>query len=613
MTREGVDVLVIGGGITGAGVALDAATRGYRVGLVEKGDFASGTSGWSTKLIHGGIRYLPEGDVPLVRESLVERGRLLANAPHLVRPLEFVLPLYATSRHPVGLPVAPPWGLGLDLILNTGLSMYDALAGRHNIARHRHISPEEVLRLAPCLHPTGLRTGFLYDDAQTDDTRLTLAVLRTAAQAGALLASYAQVVGFDRGLDGHVRAAQLRLRAPGDPAGARELTVAARHIVNATGIFAEQVEALTGEMPRLAIQPSKGVHLVVRREVLALGDDAVVLPETEDRRILFLVPWRSRALIGTTDTGAGDLDRPVADAADVAYLLYHINRAVRRPLAPGDILGTYAGYRPLLRLRHTRTPARLSRMHAVVVGASGLISVSGGKLTTYRRMARDVVNRIDAREGTRRSCKTANLHLVGAAGWPAAQAALAERGARLGLDAETLAHLGTSYGALAEEVLDLVAGDPSLARRLEPDLPGTLAEVVYAARSELALTVTDVLERRLHVGIEGEDHGVGAATAVACLLGAELGWDAAECARQAAAYSAYATIHDGGLNRFTDPSQLGSRGSESAQAVEQATRRAVGEQAAHSARESEGAGLTVQPRRWTRLRRSHGVSSAPGQ
>lgn len=547
MTTHGVDVLVIGGGITGAGVALDAATRGYRVGLVERSDFASGTSSWSTKLVHGGIRYLPEGDIPLVHEALVERGRLLANAPYLVHPLQFVLPLYASSRHPVGLPIAPPWGIGLGPILNLGLTMYDALAGRHNVARHRRLDRDEVIRLAPSLRPDGLRSGFIYADAQTDDTRLTLAVLRTAADAGVRVANYAAVVGFDTGADGKVHAAHVRLEAPSDAEQARELVIRARHIVNATGIFAEQVEALSGETPQLAIEPSKGMHLVVRRESLAMGNDAVVLPETEDRRVIFLVPWRSRVIIGTTDTGTGDLDRPVATEGDVDYLLNHVNRSVRMPLRRDEILATYAGYRPLLRLRQSRTPARLSRSHAVVQGSSGLISISGGKLTTYRQMASDAVDRIDAAEGVQRRCLTEHWPLIGSGGWPAAAADVAERGGRLGLDAATIVHLGTSFGTLALDVLDLVEANPSLAQRLDPDLPAIRAEVVYAARYELSLTVADVLERRIRLGLEASDHGMSAAPYVADVLGTELDWSSAQRERQIAAYATYATIHDGGL------------------------------------------------------------------
>ena len=545
MARDGVDVLVIGGGITGAGIALDAATRGYRVGLVEKDDFASGTSSWSTKLVHGGIRYLPQGDVPLVHEALIERGRLLRNAPHLVHPLEFVLPLYHSSRHPVGLPIAPPGGMGLGVIIDIGLGMYDLLAGAQNVERHYRLSRDEVLQRARCLRPDGLTQGFSYADGQTDDTRLVLAVMRSAVAVGAQVANYAAVVGLEAGPDGYLRAAHIRLTGPQD--GARELTIPAKHIINATGVFAEHVESLTGETPQLNIEPSKGVHLVVRREALAIGEDAIVLPETADGRIIFLVPWRSRVIIGTTDTGSGDLDHPRADVADVDYLLDHVNRSVVRPLARSEIISTYAGYRPLLRLRHTRTPARLSRTHAIVEGPSGLISISGGKLTTYRIMAQEVVDRIDARTGKHNTCATADWPLAGAVGWADGAVALQERATALGLSAATITHLGISYGMLAHEVLDCIVADPTLATPLDPDLPAMLAEVEYAAQAELALTVTDVLERRLRLGMEADGHGVAAAPLVADRLARLHGWDAATRDAQIAAYSAYAQLHDGGL------------------------------------------------------------------
>jgi glycerol-3-phosphate dehydrogenase len=397
MASQPLDVLVIGGGITGAGTALDAAARGYRVGLIERTDFASGTSSRSTKLVHGGIRYLPQFDLPLVREALLERGRLLRNAPHLVRPLAFILPLYASSRHPVGLSIAPPKGIGLDLILDTGLFMYDELAGKENVGRHRRISPAEVLERARCLTPRALKTGFVYYDAQTDDARLTLAVLRTAVDYGALAANYTEALGFHRDESGSITGVVARdTRAPIDGA---ETLLRARHVVNATGVWAEETERLAGDAPNLSIAPSKGTHLVFPRDALDLGDEAVVLPETADGRIIFIVPWLSRALVGTTDDGVADATEPVANDKEIDYLLGHLNKFVNRPLSRSDIVATYAGYRPLLRLRKGRTPSRLSRTHTVVESADGLVTVSGGKLTTYRVLAQDVVDRVDAREG----------------------------------------------------------------------------------------------------------------------------------------------------------------------------------------------------------------------
>jgi len=306
LPRERFDVLVIGGGITGAGVALDAAARGYRVALVEKVDFASGTSSKSTKLAHGGIRYLPQFDFTMMHEALVERGLMVRHAPFLVRPQPFVLPVYEHMRWPGGLPVRPPTDFGMGFVLDIGLWMYDLMAGRLNIGRHKSISAKETLRLAPRLRSTGLKKAFLYYDAQTNDAQLTVIVLRTAAQLGAVVTNYAEVTGFTRA-QGKLNGAVVC-----DVLTNQEFTVSARHIINATGVFAEQVAALTGDESKATIEPSKGIHLVVARERLQITDTAVVLPETEDGRILYVIPWGSRSVIGTTDTGSGDLNDPQA-------------------------------------------------------------------------------------------------------------------------------------------------------------------------------------------------------------------------------------------------------------------------------------------------------------
>ena len=619
MQAERLDVLVIGGGITGAGVALDAAARGYRVGLIERGDFASGTSSGSTKLAHGGIRYLPQFDLPLVREALVERGRMLHNAPHLTRPLAFVLPLYAGARHPVGLPVAPPFGLGLNAILDVGLALYDTLAGRENVGRHRRLSREEAERRAVCLTPEGLKTGFLYFDAQTDDVRLTLAALRSAVERGALVANYCAATGFaieddrivgvyasetvsedvslpderaEHGADGNGQ------RGPQPAAHVTKplsMLIRAKHVVNATGVWAEQTERLTNETPLLRIAPSKGAHLVFARETLGLGDEAIVLPETADGRIIFVVPWRSRALVGTTDTPTRTLRTPVADEDDIAYLLKYLNRYLRRQVSEADIISTYAGYRPLLALHSERgapvakanatgdhdgaggatrdqsktsrgsvenadanaddipevkESAHLSRTHALVESDNGLLTISGGKLTTYRRMAQDVVDRIDVREdrtGKPDACPTIHLKLVGAEGWAEARAELAARGRALDLDDDVIAHLGATYGSEALAILGLVAGERDLGRRLIADLPTLRAEVVWACRAELALTLEDTLARRTHLAIEDRSRGLDAAQDAAALMATELGWSRAERARQVAAYVAYAHEQAGPL------------------------------------------------------------------
>jgi len=520
MGSEQFDVLVIGGGVTGAGVALDAVARGYKVALVEKVDFASGTSSKSTKLVHGGIRYLPNFDFALVHEALVERGLLLRNAPFLVKPVGFVLPIYKGDRHPVGLPFTTPWGIGLGVILDIGLWLYDGLAGRRNVKRHRRLSRKEVMRLAPGLVTEDLKEGFIYYDGQTHDARLTMAILRTASQYGATIANYAGVTSF-LSENGKVVGAHVH-----DYPGDQDIVVRARHIVNATGIYSEQVEALTDAGSQVQVEPSKGVHLVFSREAVKLGNDAIVLPETDDKRILFLVPWESRAVFGTTDTGSGDLDHPTATQDDISYLLHHLNRYLSVNLTADDIISVYAGYRPLLRARSSEhSTAKLSRTHAVLQNPSGLVTIVGGKLTTYRRMAQDTVDVLSRRDGTSSPPHpTQSLPLSGSAGWPAVQRELEIKGAALGLSSQTIAHLGESYGSHANMLLSLIESDASLGERLVEDLPYIRAQVVYACRHEMAMTPDDMLARRTSIILEDRDLGLGVLDDVAALMAKELDW-----------------------------------------------------------------------------------------
>ena len=528
---ERFDVLVIGGGVTGAGVALDAVVRGYKVALVEKVDFASGTSSKSTKLAHGGIRYLPNFDFALVHEALVERGLLLQNAPFLVHPLGFVLPLYQGDRHPVGMPFTTPGGIGLGLLLDMGLWLYDLMAGRRTAGRHHHLSRKNVLKLAPALVTKGLKDGYVYYDGQTNDARLTMALIRTAAQYGATIANYTEVTSFIVE-QGKICGAHIH-----DTLGDQELTVRARHIVNATGVFSEQVEALTGTEPQVSIAPSKGVHLVLSREDLELGDYAIVLPETEDKRILFIVPWGSRAIFGTTDTGSGDLDHPAATPEDIAYLLKYLNRYLSVSLTEADIISTYAGYRPLVSSRTSKhSTAKLSRTHAVLESSSGLVTIVGGKLTTYRRMAQDTVDVLNHRDGTRPLHPTQSLPLQGSAAWPIVKLDIASKGAALGLSPQTIEHLGKSHGSNAVQVLDLVASDASLAALLIDDLPYIRAEVVYACRQEMAMTPYDVLGRRTSITLEDRRRGLGVLDEVAGLMAKEYSWSAEQQQSMADAY-----------------------------------------------------------------------------
>ncbi len=518
---ERFDVLVIGGGVTGAGVALDAVVRGYKVALVEKVDFASGTSSKSTKLAHGGIRYLPNFDFALVHEALVERGLMLQNAPFLVHPLGFVLPLYQGDRHPVGMPFTTPGGIGLGLLLDMGLWLYDLMAGRRTAGRHHHLSRKNVLKLAPALVTKGLKDGYVYYDGQTNDARLTMALIRTAAQYGATITNYTEVTSFIIE-QGKICGAHIH-----DTLGDQELTVRARHIVNATGVYSEQVEALTGTEPQVRIEPSKGVHLVLSREDLELGDYAIVLPETEDKRILFIVPWGSRAIFGTTDTGSGDLDHPTATSEDIAYLLKYLNRYLSVRLTEADIISSYAGYRPLVSSRTSKhSTAKLSRTHAVLESSSGLVTIVGGKLTTYRRMAQDTVDVLNRRDGTRPLHPTQSLPLQGSAAWPTMKRDIASKGAALGLSPQTIEHLGKSHGSNAVEVLDLVASDASLAALLIDDLPYIRAEVVYACRQEMAMTPYDVLGRRTSITLEDRRRGLGVLDEVAAIMAKEYSWPA---------------------------------------------------------------------------------------
>jgi glycerol-3-phosphate dehydrogenase len=521
--RRGVEVLVIGGGITGAGVALDAASRGYRVGLVEQSDFASATSSRSTKLVHGGVRYLPQGHLGLVRQALRERRRLLRLAPHLVRPLPFLLPLYAGARRPLGLrlpalarPLAP-------LGVRAGLIVYDLLA-RDPSFRHRALSHAQVAQQAPDLRTDHLRAAFVYYDARTDDVRLTHAVLATARAQGAVTVNYCQVVDLVRA-GGRIAGARVEDRLTGTV-----FEIAARTVVNATGVWAERVAALDGPPP-FRLQHSIGTHLVLHPGAVRTSL-ALVIPETDDGRIAFIVPWADRFVLGTTDVPyRGDLSAPVASAEEAAYLLLHANRYLRRPLGPADVAGAYAGIRPLVAASNGSTAA-LARDHQVAVSAGGLISIVGGKLTTYRAMAEDVVDAIGAGERMPRRCVTATLALAGAEHLERAEAALASAP----LAPDQRAHLLEIYGGASANVLALIRAEPVLGARLIDGLPITAAEVVYACRVEFGVSLADCLYLRTRLAVLDPVAATEAAPTVTELMARELEWDSAEKARQLRVY-----------------------------------------------------------------------------
>ncbi len=532
--RDHFDLLVVGGGITGCGVALDAAARGLSVALVDKGDFASGTSSRSSKLVHGGLRYLQQKEFALVYENLRERQRLLRNAPHLVRLLPFVIPVFGKAG------VA---NKAYAKAISTALWLYDLTGGWRVGKLHRRISRDEALAHLPTLRTDSLVDAFLYYDAQTDDARLTLTLARTAAfHHGACVVNHARVASLTAGPGGQVDGAVLA----GD--GCDGVRVRARCVVSATGVWADDLRAMdlgsggsdggTVAAAGRTIRPAKGIHLTVPSA--ALPCDVAAVLTAADKRSIFVVPWRAAdgsvplTYLGTTDTDyVGPIDDPQCTPEDVAYVLDTVNRWVSRPLAAEDVVGTWAGLRPLL-VGHDlgERTKDLSRRHKVGTSDSGVVSIGGGKLTTYRKMAQDTVDVVLVRLGTPRRCITKRLSLLGAPG-------LDEEGrARLGVPPAAAAHLADRYGTEARVVAALVAANPALGQPIVAGLPDLRAEVVHAARHEMATTVDDVLARRTRLRIQARDASAAAADDVARLLAPELGWDAAEAARQAEAYRA---------------------------------------------------------------------------
>jgi glycerol-3-phosphate dehydrogenase len=520
LAGEQFDVLVVGGGVTGCGVALDAASRGLRTALVEARDFASGTSSKSSKMVHGGLRYLQQHDYLLVYEALHERQRLLRNAPHLVRPLPFLVPLFGKDGV-VSKSLAQAYAVALWT--------YDLTGGLRIGRRHKRVTAADSLAHFPVLRTDRLVTAFLYWDAQADDARLTLALARTAAAYGAVLANYAPVESLIKE-QGRVRGARL----------ADGAQVRAQVVVNATGVWAEQLAA-----DSVSIRPAKGIHVAVRSDKLPC-DYASVLAVPGDRRSVFVVPWAADeatstsgpgryTYVGTTDTDYdGPLDDPQCTPDDVDYLLAAVNAWTSAGLTPADVTGSWAGLRPLISDARSARTADLSRRHQVVVSDAGLVTVTGGKLTTYRKMAADTVDAaaklLDAGRRIPRS-RTKRLRLIGGDDRAAPNDAV-------GLTAAQSSHLAGRYGSEAAEIIDLCRRDPSLAEPLVAGLPYLKAEAIYAARQEMAHTLSDVLARRTRAAILNRDATIAAAPAVAALLAPELVWDGAEQARQVAALAA---------------------------------------------------------------------------
>jgi glycerol-3-phosphate dehydrogenase len=523
LERERFDLLVIGGGINGAGIARDAALRGLRVALVEQSDFASGTSSRSSKLIHGGLRYLEQGEVRLVLEATRERERLRRLAPHLVRPMRFVYPVYADAA--VG-----------RVKLAAALWAYDLLAGIRNVRRHRMLGAAATHRAEPMLRTEGLRGAGEYWDCWTDDARLVLETLLSARDEGAVAVSYARVVELVKEAD---RVVGARVS---DRLGGRKLVVRARAVVNAAGPWVDAVTAMDAPAPQ-RLRPTKGVHIVVPRARLG-HEAAIVLHAVQDRRVMFVIPWDECSLIGTTDTDHPDGTMPpTVEPEDVAYLLDSVNHYFpAADVHPRDVVSAFAGLRPLVAPPAGRdaSPSAVSREQEIFVSRAGLITIAGGKLTTYRVVAEQVVDRVaerlirtvDGRPIGR--SRTADLPLPGGSTPPETLAAAAAASDGHGVARDVIDHLAGRYGGRLDAVLGVVAKDRALGAPVMAAQPDPRAEVVAAVEAELAVTLEDVLRRRTQLALFDPAGGIAVADEVAALMANRLGWgpdDAREAAR----------------------------------------------------------------------------------
>ena len=523
LENESFDVVVIGGGITGVGVALDAASRGLRTALIERDDFASGTSSKSSKLIHGGLRYLQQGEVRLVYEALHERRRLCHNAAHLVTVLPFMIPIL-TKDGVVSRKIARALG--------SAMWMYDLTGGWRIGKLHRRLRKKVALAHLPTMPAERLASAYLYFDAAADDARLCLAVARTAAAHGAVVANRCAAVGLLT--DSRGKASGITIDT-----GARHIDVRANVVVNACGVWADDTRALSEAVHPDSIRPAKGVHITVPWSKVR-NDIAVVIPVPKDKRSLFVVPWGPlgdgtyrHTYIGTTDTDFdGDINDPQCTQDDIDYVLRALNFSVTTSVTQADITGVWAGLRPLVKAAASGRTADLSRRHSISTNEAGLITVTGGKLTTYREMAQDTVDVAEKALDVSHKCRTKNLALIGADGYrPTTGPA---------------AHLGSRYGTEASLIQALITAEPELGQVLVDGLPYVRAEVIFAARYEMATTVDDILTRRTRARLFDREASVLAAALVGELLGRELGLDinvvsdlveafVADCAHEAAA------------------------------------------------------------------------------
>ncbi|HET8826789.1 MAG TPA: glycerol-3-phosphate dehydrogenase/oxidase [Terriglobales bacterium] len=481
------DMIVVGGGATGVGIAIDAASRGYDVLLLEQSDFCKGTSSRSTKLAHGGVRYLEKGDIGLVMEALKERGLLLQNAPHLVRDLAFIVPNYEWWE-------APFYGLGLKL--------YQVLAGKYGFGKSRLLSREETLEHLPTLKTEGLRGGAIYYDGQFDDARLLIHMVFTGFEQGATLLNYVQVTGVTKDSQDFVDGVIAR-----DLESGEELRAAARVVINATGAFGDLLRRAADENVKPMIAPSQGIHLVFRPEFLP-GNSAIMVPHTSDGRVLFAIPWHGHVLVGTTDTPVPSaMLEPVAMEQEIEFILATAGQYLAKAPTRDDVLSIFAGVRPLVKADGAVSTAALSRDHVIHIDRSGLMTICGGKWTTYRHMAEDCVDQaVTLAQLAERPCVTRTLRIHGFSSGPQPGDVLAV------------------YGSDAGKIRALIEHDSVLGERLHPALPHVKAEVVWAAREEMARTVEDVLARRTRALFLNAAAALEMAPSVADILAKELDW-----------------------------------------------------------------------------------------
>ncbi len=482
------DIVVIGGGATGLGIAVDAAARGYDVALFESSDFGKGTSSRSTKLVHGGVRYLQQGNVPLVMEALRERGILRNNAPHLVSDLPFIVPNYQWWE-------APFYGVGMRV--------YDVLAGKYGFGHSKNLSVDETVEQLPTIETDGLRGGVVYHDGQFDDARLVVHMAITAWEQGAVLVNYCPVVEVAKGDDGFVDGVVIR-----DVESDTEVRVHSRVVINATGAWTDTVRRLDQPDARPVIQPSQGVHIVLDRTFLP-GSSAIMVPKTDDDRVLFAIPWHDRVLVGTTDTPIEEVEEePLPFDEEVDFLIEHAARYLTRDPEPEDVLSVFVGIRPLVAETDSDDTAEISREHAIRISDAGLISIAGGKWTTYRKMAKDAVSAAQALGDLEDvGCPTRELRIHG-----------------YHLNAERFGRLAV-YGSDAPEIEELMRSGPGMGDPVHPRLDLTPAEIVWACREEMARTVDDVLARRSRSLIFDARAAIEAAPRVASVMAGELGRD----------------------------------------------------------------------------------------